>query len=509
MASSDSNNSSLICEFESDRVVETVMEHSAVEFEDVPISFLQNESNTETEGRESSLARAEKRDREFDPGEEWTTVMRRRKLMAITTDDESSRIPEEIIEISVSSTDKLPKQIGLARLLKSENISDIVKIKFINSYKVLIFFNNEDSAEKLIQNNTLKSRGFRCQKTLEIGVSYGVVRDIDEELTDEEIKDNISSDVPILYVKRLRRRDLQNGGWEDCEAVRICFQGSSLPLYVYTHNTRVAVSPYMFPVTQCSKCWRFGHTVRTCPSTKFICPKCANAHQNCESLHYKCVNCSGKHMALAKVCPKYLKEKKIREIMAEFNCSYRRALTMYVPPSPDPPLRQSARAPLASTQAAPSHSIESNETPYNEMNSEITYAQIVSRPCRSPEIPHRQVYIARTPELTGKKDKKKSKPKKSCVQEVMDWFIPSESEDETIIQNEKSGNLKGENKKKTKPRVRELVLKLKEAILCEEIESQEKLKSCANILLEWVVSFAVSYITDWSWIKGFIAQDDK
>ncbi|CAG4964661.1 unnamed protein product [Parnassius apollo] len=45
----------------------------------------------------------------------------------------------------------------------------------------------------------------------------------------------------------------------------------------------------------------------------------------------------GKHMAMAKICPVFLKEKRIRELMAEFNCSYKKALMLYVPPSPRPP----------------------------------------------------------------------------------------------------------------------------------------------------------------------------
>lgn len=39
-------------------------------------------------------------------------------------------------------------------------------------------------------------------------------------------------------------------------------------------------------------------------------------------------------MALSRTCPIYLKERRLRELMAEFNCTYRKALSMYVPPEP-------------------------------------------------------------------------------------------------------------------------------------------------------------------------------
>ncbi|CAG4982966.1 unnamed protein product [Parnassius apollo] len=40
---------------------------------------------------------------------------------------------------------------------------------------------------------------------------------------------------------------------------------------------------------------------------------------------------------MAKICTVFLKEKRIRDLMAEFNCSYKKALMLYVPPSPPSP----------------------------------------------------------------------------------------------------------------------------------------------------------------------------
>lgn len=45
-------------------------------------------------------------------------------------------------------------------------------------------------------------------------------------------------------------------------------------------------------------------------------------------------------MALAKICPYYNKERKVRELMAENNCTYKKALTIYVQPSPQYEVRQ-------------------------------------------------------------------------------------------------------------------------------------------------------------------------
>lgn len=36
-------------------------------------------------------------------------------------------------------------------------------------------------------------------------------------------------------------------------------------------------------------------------------------------------------MALDRVCPAYIREKTIRELMSDYNCTYRKALLAYVP----------------------------------------------------------------------------------------------------------------------------------------------------------------------------------
>ncbi|CAG9564723.1 unnamed protein product [Danaus chrysippus] len=279
--------------------------------------------------------RAEKRGRVIDDEEVWTEVGRKGKVIALGTSPNGiTRIPEEQVEVSMTcKSEKLPKQIALARILKHENILDIIRIKYINSYKVMLKFSNNYSAEKLIQCQYFIDKEYRCQKAYEVGVSYGVIRNIDLDMNESDILQCLESAIPILGVKRLKRRNFENGGFEDSECVRLCFKGSSLPpftiTYIYTYGTRIKVDAFVFPVTQCSKCWRFGHNYKECSQNKIVCPKCGQNHNNCESTNFKCVNCKGRHMALSKICPIYKKERKIRELMAEYNCTYKRALTMY------------------------------------------------------------------------------------------------------------------------------------------------------------------------------------
>lgn len=172
--------------------------------------------------------------------------------------------------------------------------------------------------------------GLRCQLTSELSVSYGVVKGVDLEITESEIlKEFTCSGFEIRAAKRLRRLT-DEGEWKESEAVRLCINGSSLPPYIYGYGCRLKLDPYEFPVTQCAKCWKFGHYSRFCPSKKVVCPKCTENHENCETVHYTCANCKGDHMALNKgSCPTFHKEKEIRNIMCRENCNYRNALRIY------------------------------------------------------------------------------------------------------------------------------------------------------------------------------------
>ncbi|KAL4713731.1 hypothetical protein ACJJTC_004262 [Scirpophaga incertulas] len=149
--------------------------------------------------------------------------------------------------------------------------------------------NDEDSAITLKECSELLDMGWRIQKAMEVSQSYGVIRDVDLDLSDEEVFNNISCPEPAVLIssKRLSRRSPNNDGWTPCETVKLCFKGSALPPYVLIYDMRVKVEPYVFPVTQCSHCWKMGHSFKMCPTKKIVCPKCGNNHANCESTTFR------------------------------------------------------------------------------------------------------------------------------------------------------------------------------------------------------------------------------
>ncbi|CAG4982096.1 unnamed protein product [Parnassius apollo] len=266
----------------------------------------------------------------------YVTVEKRRPkrlLRSISTGQGQNTTSKEIgskNEVCVTSFKELPKQMALAKLLRSENILNIETIKYKSPFKVLICFQSNNDAEKLISCKKFQALEYKCQKTFETTVSYGLIRGVDLEFTEQDILAILKSDTKILAVRRLKRLDL-NSKWVESETVRICFQGTVLPLYVTAYEYKFKVENYTFPVTQCTGCWKFGHIIKVCPTKKILCPKCGSTeHINCDLKTYKCLNCKGLHFVLDKRCPTYLKEKEIRITMSKENIPYRKALQMII-----------------------------------------------------------------------------------------------------------------------------------------------------------------------------------
>lgn len=259
-----------------------------------------------------------------DSADGFITVMSRK---AKRIDRRNSK--EGNYDVCISSKKSLPKQFGLAKLLRAENIANIEAIKYKGPYRVIVSFKNKQDAENLKSCQKLVELEYKCISVDEVDLSFGMVKDVDLDLDEAEILKEFSCDCEIVAIKRLKRiNDL--GEWVYCEKVRLTFKTPTLPPYIFGYGCRFKVEPYAFPVTQCSTCWRFGHFARICPTQRTVCPKCSEKHSNCETTQFKCINCKGSHMALDKSCPLYLKEKEIRVVMSKDNCTYRVALAAVV-----------------------------------------------------------------------------------------------------------------------------------------------------------------------------------
>ncbi|XP_047543265.1 uncharacterized protein LOC125075603 [Vanessa atalanta] len=275
------------------------------------------------------------REEDYNSDDGFITITRRRSKRLLRSDsathknlsnDVMSTNSERIHEICMTSLNEFPKQMAMARMLRNENITGIVGIKYKSPYKIFIRFKSELDADKLLNCKKFEEMNYRVRKTLENRTSYGLIKGVDLDMTEKELLDILECEYEIQSVKRLKRMN-ENGKWVDSESIRMCFKSTTLPQYVVAYGCRMQVSPFVFPVTQCSGCWKFGHSLKFCPTKKMTCPKCGSSkHSNCEMVNLKCLNCKGSHFVLDKACPFFLKEKEIRLIMSKGNITYKKAL---------------------------------------------------------------------------------------------------------------------------------------------------------------------------------------
>lgn len=461
--------------------------------------FFQDEERVYIE-MDNNFSKPSKRNREVDAEEVWTTVQRKDKRFALTGKS-SARYQrdseEQRIEVCIVSKEPLPKQFKLAKLLRSEKILNVVRVKYLNSYKVLIQFDKEESAEELMKCKYFNEMGYNCYKTMEMNHIYGVIKDIDLDRTDEEILESLFSNIKILGIKRLKRKNSYDGRWETSEAMRICFEGSSLPTHIKMFDTSVKVTPYIYPVTQCSRCWRFGHINKFCPSYKTICPKCGENHENCERTSFYCNNCRGDHMAMAKICPIYIKEKRIRELMAEFCCTYKKALTIYVPPSPPPvPIMTEKCFPHLNNNQSSNTPLEDDATVDEVHILSKSYAEVTT--AKHKKIKAKSVNNKNNLNNSGKQNKKTTKQHKN-IENVELLSESGSNEKEKIVYEFEQEDEINDNQNSEKWKI--LFEKLKIRILDTSLTWEEKVNGCTKILHKFAITFIMKFIMNWSCFK--------
>ncbi|CAG5058423.1 unnamed protein product [Parnassius apollo] len=140
--------------------------------------------------------------------------------------------------------------------------------------------------------------------------------------------------------------------------------------------------------------------------------------------------------------------------MAEFNCSYRKALQIYVPPEPVPPLRAEQ---INSTSPARASKFPESIPEHVPMQSQdinaISYVSVTRAPQRDNIIRQpqsTQPYSTNMSQSLEQRPKKKNnKKKKHSQNEVCNWDVPSETMNNNLVdESENEIRLRNERKEK-------------------------------------------------------------
>lgn len=137
----------------------------------------------------------------------------------------------------------------------------------------------------------------------------GVVRDVDQALTDKEILEALRApDHQVLDVRRLGKST----------TIRVTFAGKDLPHYVHMGYVRHPVTLYVARPLQCFRCNRIGHVAAACQKEQ-TCAKCSGGHEStaCDSETSRCINCGKGHAATSGQCSVLRKERRVCKMRAK------------------------------------------------------------------------------------------------------------------------------------------------------------------------------------------------
>ena len=220
-----------------------------------------------------------------------------------------------LVMIETNGTANLAPSTLAKKLIKQFG-SDFVKAMPVGKKKMKVLMKTARAANELCD---CRQTNISCTVPQRLVETLGVAH-IGLEVPDDELKDARAYDKTkcvqfnnpdVLEIRRIKKKT-DDGGETVLTTTVVTFSGLKLPTHVELNNVLYSVKPYNYPVRQCKNCWRFGHGDRGCKSKK-RCKFCAEKevaddHQ-CDQGNPTCVNCTGKHKADHKECPK-VKERK-------------------------------------------------------------------------------------------------------------------------------------------------------------------------------------------------------
>ncbi|XP_029178519.1 uncharacterized protein LOC114946237 [Nylanderia fulva] len=192
--------------------------------------------------------------------------------------------------------------------------------------RVEINFKNIHEANQLLDDPLLEANKLKAFIPSFRLIRRGIIKGVDEDISEEEMLEEMESHQRILGIRRLNRRNRDpnrqenDPKWVPSKSVIITFSGQNLPSEVRLYKIKIEVDPYMTLPIVCYNCFKLGHTSLNCRNeTK--CSMCGeNKHQeSCGTSCPKCSNCKGEHIATDRNCPIYRMEYEVKRLMAYEN----------------------------------------------------------------------------------------------------------------------------------------------------------------------------------------------
>jgi len=148
--------------------------------------------------------------------------------------------PPYIVQVQSILESSPPHSLHINRILSQILPCEILEIRNLGLGKVLVQLNSYESANRLVNNNSLTASNLKAFIPSYRVLHSGIVRDILQDVSLDLLKESISSSIKILEIHRLNRRLKSGNDIQNVPSRIICikFAGQSLPHFIYFFNCR-------------------------------------------------------------------------------------------------------------------------------------------------------------------------------------------------------------------------------------------------------------------------------
>lgn len=190
--------------------------------------------------------------------------------------------------------------------------------------KLAIQTSDIDTAIELSNLNNLLDIEAKCEIYLENICSRFLLHDIPIDLNLSDLASELYyNDFIVQNIRRFTKK----GSLTPTETCLITIYGTSIPEELKLFYTVVHPSTFYDRPRQCSKCYKYNHSVKNCSSTTPICIRCGEDHPStsCSNNVLHCVNCKGDHSADHQQCPSRIEEARFLKFKIDSHLTFSEA----------------------------------------------------------------------------------------------------------------------------------------------------------------------------------------
>lgn len=264
-----------------------------------------------------------------------TNAMKTNTQTAYTYDDTDTGPYRVLVELLDTKEDSISiNKLSFGKILTKvkEYKQNVINVKPLGKKKLMVHIKTAQAANQMQADQSLRQQNYNVYIPKHFLTVSGVISGVPLEMTVEEIKESISSTVPVLDVTRLHR--YENGNKIPVTRVGVTFRSHQLPREVRMFCCTNRVQPFASKAVFCQKCLRYNHRTQNCRSRQ-RCEKCSLSHEeegygNCQK-PVKCLHCKteGKHQTGDYACPERTRQNNLKLIMAKTNLTMIEAREVY------------------------------------------------------------------------------------------------------------------------------------------------------------------------------------